>query len=173
MIYRPRIVPRYLESRGQLSGKATPILSCLSSLMIECGYGRLIGSESRSRIHPEQLQKIYEGAHLRQAQSVARGRPLIGLEHNLKAFVGEKIRPQHPAHRQKLGSRAQAGRPASLARRACAGTAVRRRQRAMRIRWRSLLSRKMGYRDSARLTHEEFAHRFFAHLVPGETLKMP
>jgi hypothetical protein len=42
-------------------------------------------------MHPALLQKIYESAHLREAQAVAqgedaqwRGRPLIGLEYNPK-----------------------------------------------------------------------------------------
>jgi hypothetical protein len=37
------------------------------------GYGPLIRSERRSRMHPVLLQKIYEGAHLRQEQAVAQG----------------------------------------------------------------------------------------------------
>jgi hypothetical protein len=37
------------------------------------GYGRLIRSERRSRTHPVLLQKVYEGAHLRQKQAVAQG----------------------------------------------------------------------------------------------------
>jgi hypothetical protein len=37
------------------------------------GYGRLIRSKRRSRMHPVLLQKIYEGAHLRQEQAVAQG----------------------------------------------------------------------------------------------------
>jgi hypothetical protein len=36
-------------------------------------YGRLIRSKRRSRMHPVLLQKIYEGAHLRQEQAVAQG----------------------------------------------------------------------------------------------------
>ncbi len=37
------------------------------------GYGPLIRSERRSRTHPVLLQKIYEGAHLRQKQAGAQG----------------------------------------------------------------------------------------------------
>jgi hypothetical protein len=53
----------------------------------------------QSRTHPVLLQKIYEGAHLRQKQAVAqgqdaqwRGRPLIGLEHSPKPSVSETMR---------------------------------------------------------------------------------
>src|ERR1700722_13036439 len=56
-------------------------------------------SERRSRMHPALLQKIYESAHLREAQAVAqgedaqwRGRPLIGLEYSPKPPIGEKVR---------------------------------------------------------------------------------
>jgi hypothetical protein len=62
-------------------------------------YGHLIGSERRSRAHPVLLQKVHEGAHLRQKQAGAqgqdaqwRGRPLIGLEHNPEPSVGETMR---------------------------------------------------------------------------------
>ena len=37
------------------------------------GYDRLIISKRRSRMHPVLLQKIYEGAHLRQEQAGAQG----------------------------------------------------------------------------------------------------
>jgi hypothetical protein len=50
-------------------------------------------------MHPVLLQKIHEGAHLRQNQAVAqgqdaqwRGRPLIGLEHDPKPSVSETMR---------------------------------------------------------------------------------
>jgi len=50
-------------------------------------------------MHPALLQKIYESAHLREAQAVAqgedaqwRGRPLIGLEYSPKPPIGEKVR---------------------------------------------------------------------------------
>jgi hypothetical protein len=63
--------------------------------------GMFVGtrSEMQSRTHPVLLQKIYEGAHLRQKQAVAqgqdaqwRGRPLIGLEHSPKPSVSETMR---------------------------------------------------------------------------------
>ena len=50
-------------------------------------------------MHPVLLQKVHEGAHLRQKQAVAqgqdtqwRGRPLIGLEHNPEPSVSETMR---------------------------------------------------------------------------------
>src|ERR1700727_1681527 len=62
------------------------------------------------RMRPVLLQKIYEGAHLRQTQAVAqgedaqwRGRPLIRLEHNLKPSVSHKMRNLPGRHSNEPG----------------------------------------------------------------------
>src|SRR5579863_9654321 len=63
-------------------------------------------------MHPVPLQKIYEGAHLRQEQAIAqrqyaqwRGRPLIGLEHNPKPSVSETMRNLPGGHSDEPGPR--------------------------------------------------------------------
>ena len=63
-------------------------------------------------MHPVLLQKIHEGAHFRQKQAVAqgqdaqwRGRPLIGLEHNLEPSVSEKLRDLPGWHLDEPGPR--------------------------------------------------------------------
>ena len=63
-------------------------------------------------MHPVLLQKIYEGAHLRQKQAGARGkdaqwrgRPLIGLEHNPEPSVGETMRNLPRRHQDEPGPR--------------------------------------------------------------------
>ena len=74
-------------------------------------YGRPISSARRSRAHPVLLQKIYEGAHLRQEQAVAqgedaqcRGWPLKRFEHYLEPSVGEMIRNLPGWHSDESGT---------------------------------------------------------------------
>jgi hypothetical protein len=100
-------------------------------------YGRLTTSAGRRRVRPFLVQKVYEGAHLRQKQAVARdqdaqwrGRPLIGLEHNPEPSVCETMRNPPGRHRRRPGSPAPAGHPEPLIRRAGSDSQARRRRRA-------------------------------------------
>src|SRR3984957_17732402 len=68
-------------------------------------------SPRRSRTHPVLLQKIYEGAHLRQQQAGARrqdaqrrGPPLISLEPNPEPSVGDIMRNLPGRHSDQPGS---------------------------------------------------------------------
>jgi len=61
-------------------------------------------------MHPVLLQKVYEGAHLRQEQAVAqgqdaqwRGRPLISPEHNPEPSVSEIMRNLPGRHSDEPG----------------------------------------------------------------------